>query len=87
MNRNSGPARSMVRSCPRILVGKPRSFFAASDAATVPIIPTIVEVTPRVSQLSVGAGCAAGIKHSRHGVAGGLNRDRWPWFAIALVKR
>ena len=77
----------MVSNCPRILVGKPSSLFAASDAARVPINPTTVGVTPRVSQLSVGVGRAVGIMHSRHGVAGGLNRDRWPWFAIALVKR
>src|SRR5256885_11931573 len=87
VNTKSGPARSNVSKCPRILVGNSSTFFTASAAARVPIIPTTVGVTPRVSHVSTDPGPVMGIKHSRHGVAGGLNRERWPWFAIALVKR
>src|SRR5438093_2781861 len=75
VNRKSGPARSTVSNCPRIAVGNARSLFVASDAARVPISPTIVAVTPAVSQDSTDSDSAYGIMHSRHGVSGGLNRE------------
>src|SRR5207249_2907500 len=87
VNRKSGPARSTVSSCPRISVGSARTLFVTSVAARVPISPVIVAVTPTVSQDSAGSDSVSGIMHSRHGVAGGLNNERCPWFAIALVKR
>src|SRR6267143_2776608 len=86
VNMKSGPVRSTVSRYPRILVGNPRTFFMASLAASAPIVPTTVGVTPRVSQVSTDPGSVKGIKHSRHAVLGGLNRETWPWFAIALVK-